>query len=367
MGDLDPLLSTIEAIHGAALRPADWPQALSSVATLLGGSAATLESYGVPGGSLQWLQAHGIPPANQLEYFEEFAALNPRAAYGMRQPEVQVLWDYKVLDEGAMDRDAYYSEFLPRTGFRYFLSGVVERTSSRVVVTTIQRSSRQGHVNDAEVALISKLLPHLRQSLDVSERLGVVQKADALRDAIDCLADGVALIGADGAVIHANRALVDIGARLDGISMGRSGLAFAASDATRAYAQALAAAASLEGSEFAVHRPAGTPSYVVAVRPFRAATQEGGDQVAALVFVHDPLQGQGATAQVLQSAFGLTAAESDLARALQRGVTPVAYARLRKVSINTVYTHLRRVKEKTGLSRLPELVALLDAMHSRLR
>src|SRR5690606_34468212 len=115
-------LATIEAIHGAGLNPETWPDALASVAGLLGGSAATLEAYALPTGGLLWLRAHNIPPPSQLLYSDEFAALNPRAAYGMRQPSIELLWDYKVLDETAMNRDPYYADFLPRTGHRYFVS-----------------------------------------------------------------------------------------------------------------------------------------------------------------------------------------------------------------------------------------------------
>jgi DNA-binding CsgD family transcriptional regulator len=368
MSDLDTLLDTIEAIHGAGLNPDGWPKALSLVAGMLGGSAATVESYALPTGGILWLRAYNIPPPNQVLYADEFAALNPRAAYGMRQPSVELLWDYKVLDEAAMDRDPYYADFLSRTGHRYFLSGVLHRNSSEVAVATIQRSRRQGHASETDVGLLGRLMPHLRQAVDVGRRLdGLAQTEAGLREAIDRLQDGVALVGWHGEVMATNRALREIVGRGDGIAIVQGQLEFTSAKSARAYAEALTAIASIgdgklrDGAmmDMAALREGGAPPYVVAVRPFA----ETHSAVMALVFVHDPLRSDAPSISLLQSVFGLTAAEADLARALHGGQTPSAYARSRKLSANTIYTHLRRLKEKTGCSRLPELIALLDRFH----
>jgi DNA-binding NarL/FixJ family response regulator len=44
-----------------------------------------------------------------------------------------------------------------------------------------------------------------------------------------------------------------------------------------------------------------------------------------------------------------------------------ATTRASKVSVNTVYTHLRRIKEKTGCTRMPELIRKLNDLHVPLR
>jgi DNA-binding CsgD family transcriptional regulator len=79
-----------------------------------------------------------------------------------------------------------------------------------------------------------------------------------------------------------------------------------------------------------------------------------------LVLVRDPLNAARAACKLLRDVFGLTAAEADLARSLQNGVSVSEHARSRSVSINTAYTHLRRIKEKTGCSRIAELIHRLN-------
>ena len=65
--------------------------------------------------------------------------------------------------------------------------------------------------------------------------------------------------------------------------------------------------------------------------------------------------------------FGLTPTEAGLARAIQSGISFDRYARERAVSLNTVYTHLRRLKEKTGCKRLSELIRKLNDLQAPLR
>lgn len=372
LADQDALLTTIEAIHAAGLDPEVWPQALSAMASLFGGSAATVESYDGRTGTLLALHAHGIPPAQQIEYFEHYAAMNPRASFGMRQPNLEILWDYRILDEAEMDRDPYYCELLPRTGFRYFMSGVITRNPNEVAVTTVQRTSAQGHVAETEIALMARVLPHLRQAVDVSNRLSrLVGGSSSLRHAMDWLTDGIALVGAGGEVLHANRALAEIARAGDGIRLASSTLEFVPTQAGDAYVRALGSVLAMVGdrSEFTVERGNLAPPYVVSVRPLVPSDRvvESAMDAAAIVFVHDPMRSGAVSAELLREVFRLTGAEADLAVAIQSGLPVTDYARQRRLSLNTVYTHLRRLKEKTGTSRLPELIGKLNEFLSPLR
>jgi DNA-binding CsgD family transcriptional regulator len=89
--------------------------------------------------------------------------------------------------------------------------------------------------------------------------------------------------------------------------------------------------------------------------------------VIAIVFVRDPDTRHAAASGALRDILGLTEAEAALARALQLGMTPTDYAATRGLSLNTVYTHLRRLREKTGCSRTPELIARLDDLRAPLK
>jgi DNA-binding CsgD family transcriptional regulator len=87
----------------------------------------------------------------------------------------------------------------------------------------------------------------------------------------------------------------------------------------------------------------------------------------ALLFVHDPLERHQRVAQIFRDALGLTEAEANLALALQEGMAVTDYARARALSLNTAYTHLRRIKEKTGCKHMAELIRWLNDLHLPLR
>jgi DNA-binding CsgD family transcriptional regulator len=86
-----------------------------------------------------------------------------------------------------------------------------------------------------------------------------------------------------------------------------------------------------------------------------------------LLFVRDPLWQNSATNQMLQDLFGLTKAEAHLAQALCTGATTTAYALERQVSLNTVYSHLKHIREKTGCKSVPEIVRRLGELNAPLR
>jgi DNA-binding CsgD family transcriptional regulator len=86
-----------------------------------------------------------------------------------------------------------------------------------------------------------------------------------------------------------------------------------------------------------------------------------------IVFIRDPLSRNAAAIRILREVFGLTEAEAGVAQALQTGIPIGDYARSRAVSLNTVYTHLRRIKEKTGCNRMTELIRKLNDLQVPLR
>ena len=161
-------VASIEAVHAAGVDEELWPDALGHATRLLGANCATLETLEVP--SLQHLGFRGfnIPPANQLLYLQEFVPLSPRTRFAVSRRSGDLLWDYKVLDEAAMDRDPFYQGFLRQVDLRYFYGGVIHHDGREMTAVTFNRARKQGHVDRHEIALIQLLMPHFRQAFGVT-------------------------------------------------------------------------------------------------------------------------------------------------------------------------------------------------------
>jgi DNA-binding CsgD family transcriptional regulator/GAF domain-containing protein len=371
------IFATLEAIHAAGLDAALWPRALEAIKHWIGGPIATIEAFDKRTLRHREFLTHGAPPAAQIEYLDHYAALNVRHPAHAMAHIGDVLHDYAILDADAIERSPFYGEFLPRYDVRFFISGIIASSEREFGVVTVQRSARQEHVGNNEIALMRHLLPHISQAFDVARRLkGATAASNALESALDWLADGVALLDADGTVLFANEGFHAIARRDDGLRLRKGGIEFAVSEARERLQSALAAAARLADGDarstatpdFTVPRRSGGEPYLVSVRPLLGRSHgRQSARAVAIVFVRDPLARGAAAIGTLRGLFGLTEAEAVLAQALQSGTTVNDYARARRLSLNTVYTHLRRLREKTGSNRLPELIHKLNELRLPLR
>lgn len=198
-------------------------------------------------------------------------------------------------------------------------------------------------------------------------------RENALENALDLLTDGIALLRRDASIVYINEALRNLAASGHDFRIDRNAVEFSSPDLRGRFAAALGAVAQVGDSsattDFAVPRDEGLPAYMVSVRPLtRMRTQTAGSiDAVAMLLVHDPLQQNFAACRMLQELFGLTKAEAHLVQAIGTGMTAVAYARGRGVSITTVYTHLRRTREKTGWKSVAELTRRFGELNVALR
>jgi DNA-binding CsgD family transcriptional regulator len=367
----DDLLATIEAVHAAGLDASLWPKALAAVAATMGCSAAMFEVFDKRAACHREWHGCGVPPASEITYFEHYIADNPRWLFMPRQRTGDISWDYQFIDERGMNEAPFYAELLAQMDLRYFMSGVLVATPDDYACISVQRASRHGHVQQNEIGLMGRLLPHVKQAFDVSRRLkGASEAGKSFERAFDWIADGVAFVSATGAVVYSNEALQAIVRRNDIVRLRKGTIEFLAVDARARFDMALDAVRRQRAGEpavsaltdFPVRREADAPPYLVSIRPLARLSREGQSSVRAeaIVFIRDPLKRGSAAGQMLREIFGLTEAETSVALALHSGIPLDQYARNNTVSLNTVYTHLRRVREKTGCHSIADLVRKLD-------
>jgi DNA-binding CsgD family transcriptional regulator len=203
----------------------------------------------------------------------------------------------------------------------------------------------------------------------------VAARENLLASALDLLADGIALLGRDGGIVYVNEALRMLAARGSDFRIERNAIEFSGAHSRGRFAAALGAAQRIQEpttafrpTDFAVARDNGLPPYTVSVRPLPHAGQSAAHPNAvAMLLVHDPLQRTLSASRMLRELYGLTNAEAQLAEALSTGMTAVTYARHRCISITTVYTHLRRIREKTGWKSVAELTRRFHQLNIALR
>ncbi|MGC1561345.1 MAG: helix-turn-helix transcriptional regulator [Bradyrhizobium sp.] len=371
----DDVFAAIEAIYSAGLDETLWPKALGALTECVGGVGATLETYSSDM-ALDEFRSFAIPPGSELKYLADYLQINPRLSHLRYMKPGSLVWDYMLRDERTMDRDPFYADFLMPMEYRYCIGAALAGAGPQRSFVSVQRVIKQGHVARPEIEMMQRLWPHVGQALDMTRRLNSADRVRrSFEEALDRLADGVGLLRADGTLLFANEALQAIGRANDGIRLRKNVIAFANAAVQTRFDSALASLRKLHDrdsagapADFHAERPSASPSYFVSVRPLAAERGGRSDAAAeAIVFVRDPLVENIPAVRVLRAAFGLTQAEADLARALQSGGSMSEYAQSRLVSITTIYAHLRSIKQKTGCSRMAELIHKLNGVYVPLR
>jgi DNA-binding CsgD family transcriptional regulator len=197
---------------------------------------------------------------------------------------------------------------------------------------------------------------------------------DMFEKALDLLPDGIALLRRDGTIVFANGPLRHFAASGGDLRLDGNAVTFSTRSLRERFAAALGAAeparrlgVACTTTDFAVSRAGELPPYTISVRSLPASGEQSCPQAGALLLVHDPLQQNFAAGKLLQELYGLTQAEAELVQSLGSGMTAVAYAKRRSISVTTAYTHLRRTREKTGWKSVSELTRRFHELNVSLR
>jgi DNA-binding CsgD family transcriptional regulator len=382
MSNRDLLLQTIEAIYASGIESEHLSTALKATSQLVGGVGAFFAAGKIPeftniaAEQPSEFLSFGTPEFGSAQYAEQVVTLNPRVSFSHKRG--QLIWDYQFIAEDKMAHHPFYAEFLSSLGLRYFLAAVLERTPDKLATVSVQRTPEQGHVDEHEIEIMRCLFPHFQRAYDMTKRLKAASiRHGALENTLDWLNDGVALLRRDGRLIYVNEALCQFERRGDAFRIANDVVEFFSPSTQARFMAAFEAVIPVYGDlacnpqpmEFPAPRSDESPAYMVALRPIiheKVYSLQHAD-TAVMMFIHDPLVRNATARKVLSELFHLTGAEINLAQALCAGMTTVAYASTRRVSLNTVYTHLRRIREKTQCNSVAELVRKFSELNVPLR
>jgi DNA-binding CsgD family transcriptional regulator len=361
------LLDLVSGLYAAAADPALWPDALRAYADAFGAQGSLIYLHDKTHGVNPFSGFTGLDPERVAEFDRERAAIDPRVAWAASHRGWTSLYDYALYDESEMDREPYYA-WLGEMGLRYVLGVPLVNDDHLLGMATIQRTRGQGHVSRAEIELMERLTPHLRQAVQLSMRFGGLElHAAAAAEAAEGLPIGLIVLDEAGRVLHMNREarrIVEAGGVLRAGTEGLRALR-AADDAQLgkliAGARAVNAGAALDGGgAMALPRPDSPRPYTLLVTPLaRRQVAFALARPAALLTIADPERRPVLAAERLRSLWGLTPAEARLASELAQDVALKDAAERLGVAERTARVHLNAVLRKTGARRQTELVRLL--------
>ena len=365
-------LDVVENIYAMALDDELWTTSLDSMAELFGAVGVSFEIFETISQRPVFMElGTSLSMASKQEYMEYYGKISPRVAYNVGRPTGFISYDNMILTESEMDKDEFYTDCMGPLGLRYFLAAQVFCSPSHQAVFAVHRSQAQGHADSTAIAIIERLLPHMQQAMDLKFRLAAAEiKNQPDVDSLEQLNEGCVTVDRTGKTLFVNTAASEIITRHDGIDVINGVISFSDTMAARRFDRLLGQLVegherSAAGRQFPAKRPNGKRPYLIALRPLprRNVFTPYADPAAASVFIRDPEEYTTLNTVLLKQSYDLTKAESELAAALDRGLSLRNIADKRAVSINTVRTQLYALMAKLDVNRQTELIGLLARYH----
>lgn len=366
----DPFPRLLAALHDAALDGALWPAALRLID----------EACGVTGGSVLVDRGDGgdgrLPFAGfyrrgerrrdlERDYYRNYYHLDERVPRVLRLRRGKLVRAASLYSAEELRTSPTWNEALPRSGTR---NGLLVRLPELrgLRVTWVIADPVAGAWESAQIRMIRRLMPHLRNFVDVRQSLaGAGALGASLVQLLGNARLGVIHVDRNGRIVEANdRARITLGEnhglrQQDGTL--RAWLPGDDARLRRLLASALPAfdAPPAAGS-MQVKHPFGGPALTLHVHPVTVRQLDfGAPDAGALVLIDSRDRTLGIDADLIASALGLTAAESRVSLWLAEGKTVPDIAVLSARAESSVRTHLKRIHRKLGVSRRADLVRLV--------
>ncbi len=361
----------ISEIYGCAEAPARWRNVLDEVCGRMQVRSAVVQVLEERAGRYArvWEARDSYSAANG-EHHDRLLNndQNPRLrnAYGRPSPDaLGVIRDEDVFDAGSPEL-AELRARLAALDFGDSIRSGAELSPRRFIAFVVHRSAAAREAIGAEEqALMITLLPHIRQSVRLMDKLHSARLHGAvLADAVDHLAPGLLLCDRDGRVQWSNDAADAILERSPHVARLADRLWAPASAGRAALAAMLAKAA--DGPPGKAGKPlqltlggshAQDMVQLLALPAGSAAEPSAlGSRPAVALLLCEPDRRFGLSPASLADLFGLSPAEARLTAGLCDGLSLADYARSRGISVGTARIQLKRALAKTNSHRQSELV-----------
>ena len=361
-------------LYQAAVDPDAAARLPVTLARITGAGTSALWCFDPRTGALEGEMLTNLPAEATTLYADRYHALDPwTPALGRAGLDGIVVRGSSLIEDAALARSAYYGEFGAAFDTFHVMGAVLPLGREAALgVVAVQRPRGRGAFEDAELAHLARLLPHVRRAFQLRAQVAgsVLQaQATALDAMLEAIGTAAVVLDGHGRVRHANTAAERLDAAGTGLRLRAGGpdqgVAAAVPAETHRLRAAIAdAARGGPGGALRLQSRSGAALLaVVSFLPRGMAALAGSPQGWALLVLR-PLSHPEASRlkQLGAELFGFTPAEAEAAAALCGGLSPSGIAAARQVRVSTVRTLLQRAQDKADAKCLRGLVATLAAL-----
>lgn len=313
-------------------------------------------------------RAEGVAPSLMLsprgnpqgiaDYCEHLFRIDPFANI----PEGTVVChDYQ--GDVAFRQTAFFREYLQYEDTTCILAFNLA-TAGFFTRVRITRTMGNPPFGPAEHARCERLIPHIRQAMELYQRLEITRKEQAVYSStIAQLAIGSVSLDEGNNILQANSIADAILSEADGIKRVGARIVLDTSKADadfRAFLHSIKDDTNDRREVFRVERSSGKRDIAIFARTVEAPDYLRAARAPVLVlYLNDPERHGSVTADSLRTLFDLTPMEAAISALIANGMSVVETGEQLGITENTVRAHLRSIFAKTGISRQSQLVHLV--------
>ena len=353
----------VDAIYEAAFAPEMWSGVLQETAAAIDAEGALL--FTSRGTLSRSIVSPGIRETVRAFNEAGWGARNTRAARLLADMRDGFVTDFDLFSEEELRREPMYSEFLVPNGYGWGAATSIQLSSGDIFIISYEKKYAAGPVDRNGVRYLDALRPHFARSAFLSARLEFERITGAMA-ALELTGLPSAVLSASGKVIAANR-LFEAGQAAFTIgSRARLRTSHPSTDQVVRLA--------MDKLEIGEYPPVQSiplfapdrklPGGIMHFLPLRGIARDFFSGAAGFVIVTPVAADHGPAEHIVQALFDLSPAEARVARALLKGKNIRQIAADHDVSVHTVRTHVKRILEKSGMSRQAEFVAALSRIGS---
>ena len=371
MSERDVFDGVLTALHDATLDDEHWPATSALIHDACGAKGMglwinedTSEDTKVVFARLYYRDQRS--PELEQEYTQQYHPQDERVPRLRNLPDSRVVQVRDLFTEQETRTSPTFNEWLPRSHGQNSLHVRLDGPHGCRIALGICDPTDSGGWRSAQMNMIQRLLPHLRQFVFVRQALASAEAMGA--SFAELLANkrvGVVHMDRRGAIVRMNDRARVILQRGDGLSdQGGRLRAWLPADDTNLNQLLARALPNIHGSttsgSIMIRRSPGFPRLALHVNPMTVRQMDFGARgVGALVLIVDPTSRSIVDPDVVAATLGLTPSESRVAALIAdgRSVGDIAVATGRRES--SIRWHIKQIYRKLSISRQAELVRLV--------
>jgi DNA-binding CsgD family transcriptional regulator len=360
-------LSIVDALQSASLGAQSWEAGLQGLADATGSRSAQLTGIDT-NTSVVFNILTNIDPAI-YKLFPETLAINPRVRALNEASVLQIMADKDFITPEQCRRDPFYQNVLRPYDIPFICLTTLERQEGTFIALAAIRSQREGHITTQQREIFAALAPHVRSA--VRTHLSLEGRGAAVvTGAMEALSIPVYVCDRTGRVKALTQAAEALVTSDRGLQLKAGRLQACEPEDAKVLSDAIDAV--LIGhvkpgppvlrTVIVRGRDRQAPPLVLEVFPLPAQSCQFNFEPRVLVVARGARNSTARRAAILQAAYALTSAETDIAQLLAEGQSAELIAANRRVAVGTVRAQIKSIMTKLGVGRQVELVVRLGQL-----